>query len=98
MRVPPISIDGPEGGVVVNLDVYEENGAMVCGIHAMAGKIKAPPKRWVRVVREELARIEALVRNAGCVEIRLCGRDWGRVLPDYEHYDGVPNGLRKRLV
>jgi hypothetical protein len=29
--------------------------------------------------------------------MRLGGRDWSKILPDYEPLDGVPNGLRKRL-
>lgn len=98
MMVPrPIHIVAPEGAAVLNLEVYEESGEMICAIRHMVGEINALPKRWLGAVRREIGNIEALVRNAGCAELRVAGRDWSRILTDYEPLPGIPNRLRKRL-
>jgi len=97
MDLPPFAIHRPQGQVVMVLQVFEENGEHVCGIHKMFGSINAPPKAWVKAVREEVANIEAIARDAGCAELRIAGRDWSRVLPDFEECDGLTNGIRKRL-
>lgn len=97
MDLPAFPIIRPEGTVTMVLQAFEENGEHICGIKKMFGTIKAPPKAWVAAVREEVAKIEAIARNAGCSELRIAGRDWSRVLNDFELYDGLTNGIRKRL-
>lgn len=98
MDVPPFTIERPEGTVLMVLQtIIEDDGNKVCGIKQIVGSIPAKPKAWVRAVREEVAKIEGLARDAGFDEIRITGRDWSRILPDYEPCEGLTNGIRKRL-
>jgi hypothetical protein len=48
-------------------------------------------------VREQMRLIEQMAKESGVTEMRVAGRDWSRVLRDYEPFDEVPNGLRKVL-
>jgi hypothetical protein len=48
-------------------------------------------------MRGELRKIENIARDAGCTEMRVAGRDWSRILPDYEPMPGIENRLRKAL-
>jgi hypothetical protein len=88
----------PYGRAVVELEVYGDGDTMIAGIKRLKGCIDLPPKRWLKVVRAHVKRLEVIVKESGCRELRVAGRFWGRVLPDYEPYDGVPNGLRKVLI
>lgn len=98
MDLPAFPINRPEGSVMMVVQVFEEaDGTKVLGIKQMFGSIKAPPKAWVAAVREEVAKIEGVARNAGCDEMRIAGRDWSRILSDFETCDGLTNGIRKRL-
>ena len=93
----PFGIVRPEGYVAITLEVFEEDGRSVCGIFALRGKINLPPRQWLRTVREELRRIERIAARFGCDEIRIAGRDWHRIFPDYQPCPGIENGLRKAL-
>ena len=95
--LPPFRVVRPEGEVQITLQVFEEDGRLVCGIKYVDGAIPARPKAWLKAVREEVDKIAGLAREAGCRELRIAGRDWSRVFPDYEPLDGVPNGLTKEL-
>lgn len=98
MELPAFPIETDEISVVMVMQVFEaEDGRLVCGIRNLVGKVTAPPKQWLRAVRAEMRKLEGLARDAGCKEMRLRGRDWSRILPDYEPLDGTPNGLRKDL-
>ena len=88
----------PNGGGHVTLEIYADEGRMVCGIFQIEGRLKEPPRQWVRTIRAELMKLEGIARDAGCEEIRVAGRDWSRVLTDYTPFDGVRNGLRKALI
>ena len=88
----------PYGKAVVEIEVYGDGDFMYAGIKRLKGRIDLPPKRWLKVVRAHVKRLETIVKESGCRELRVAGRFWGRVLLDYEPYDGVPNGLRKRLT
>lgn len=83
-------------GVIV-LDVFEEDGALCFGITQLVAKIDFPPRQWLRLVRSAVAELSIWASNAGCKEIRVCGRDWSRILPDFEPLSGLRNGLRKAL-
>lgn len=84
--------------VVMTLEIYEEDGARICGIYDLKGKINVPPKRWLLIVRDQLGKIEQFARESGVTEMRLGGRDWSPVLRDYEPFEDIRNGLRKRLI
>lgn len=87
----------PYGKAVVELEVYGDGDFRIAGIKRLKGRINLPPKRWLKVVRGHIHRIERIVKESGCCELRVAGRDWKRILTDYEPYDGVPNRLRKVL-
>lgn len=93
----PLVIDRPYGRVEIILEVYGSGDDMVAGIYQLKGRISLKPKRWLRVVRGYVHRIERICKFSGCRELRVAGRNWKQILPEYEPYDGVPNGLRKRL-
>lgn len=63
----------------------------------LAGSIEGGPKARIAIMRQAIEHIETIARAAGCTEHRLCGRDWARILPDYEPFEGHRNGLRKGL-
>lgn len=79
-------------------NVYEETIAdetrMICAVD-IDGFIKAKPKAWLRVVRSEIQFLERLARSAGCHELRMAGRDWSRIFPDYEKH---PLGAGKNVL
>jgi hypothetical protein len=77
------------------LDVYEEDGRMICGVYRLEAKLSR--KDWLKNIRAEMGKLEDIAKAAGCVEMRVSGRDWSRVLPTYEYLIGVKNGLRKAL-
>lgn len=99
MILPPQGIVREGVSVLITVEVFEEDGEKVCGIYQFTGRIKAAPKAWLRMVREELAKIERIAKRAGCAEIRLGGRDWSRPLSGmgYLPFPDIENGLRKRL-
>lgn len=97
-RLPPIPIVFDGVNVDVVFEVYQDNGEAVCGLYSLDGTIGLKPKAWLRTVRAHVAQFEDIARAAGCVELRIAGRDWSRVLPDYEPLPGgKPNRIRKRL-
>lgn len=95
----------PNGAGLVTLELYEDNQGTsddpvlvkVCGIHHIEGQLRLPPKKWLQAIRAELKIIEGIARDAGCAEMRLAGRNWSRVLTDYEPLPGIENRLRKVL-
>ncbi len=88
-----LHISGPGEALMV----IEVTGDLVCWVKYLAGRIAGGPKARVAIMRHAVARIEAVARSAGCLEIRLCGRDWSALLTDYAPFDGNRNGLRKAL-
>jgi hypothetical protein len=95
--VGPVPLSFPGGAATVTFETYEEDGELICGLLDLKGKFDRGA--FIASVRRELKTIEELAREAGCVEMRLAGRDWSRVLTDYEPLPGgEPNRLRKRLT
>lgn len=79
------------------VDIYEDDGGLCFGITKLLAEIDLPPREWLRLVRRGIGEIEEWARKAGCTEIRVAGRDWSRVLPDFMPLAGPRNGLRKVL-
>ena len=80
------------------MELIEENGETVAGVFNLTGRLDLPPKQWLRVMRETMRMFERQMKAAGVKEVRVAGRDWSRVLTDYEPIAGeTPNLLRKRL-
>lgn len=94
-EVFPIVLD--DVAVTLQFQVFEQDGRMCCGIYKLQGKINLPPRAWLLTVRRELARIEQIAKAAGCVEMRMAGRRWAKIFPDFEPWIGAKNGLRKML-
>jgi hypothetical protein len=85
------------GTATLTLEIYEEGDELICGLLDLKGKFDRGA--FLTSVRREMKTIETLARDAGCVEMRLAGRDWSRVHTDYEPLPGdKPNRLRKRLT
>jgi hypothetical protein len=70
---------------------------LCCWIKCGAGHVIGGPKQRVKTILAIMAHIEAVARDAGCAEIKICGRDWSKILKDYEPFDGFRNGIRKRF-
>ena len=83
-------------GVVVS-ELCTLDGVDVCWLPFIAGKTGMGPKAFVAFMRAMMGQFEDMARAAGAEEIRIGGRDWSRVFPDFERFDDVPNRLRKRL-
>lgn len=96
-------LSGPGWTTTLVFEVYQEGKGKrkrtICGLQQLRGTINLPPKAWLRTVRAEMTKLESIARDVGCAEMRLAGRDWSRVLPDYQPLPGgKPNRLRKRLI
>lgn len=98
MRLKPFRIERPGCRAVIRLEVIEEPTGLVCVVDKLKGRIDLARTDWIAAVREEIGKIERLAIAANCNEMRLGGRKWARILPDYEPLAGVKNGLRKRLI
>lgn len=71
----------------------------VCWIVYIAGKITALPVAWRGRVRVLMSYFEGIARAHGCKEMRIEGRDWGSIFPEWERMGERPdrNELRKAL-
>lgn len=91
-------VEHPHGSGMVIFDVFAEGDDIICGLRLLEGKLTLPSKQWVKAMRDTMREFERRAREAGCTEMRVSGRDWSRILPDYEFIAGdAPNLLRKRL-
>lgn len=88
----------PETAVVVVSELCEIDGVRVCWLSYLVGKTRLGPKASIAMARETMKSFEALARKAGAEEIRIGGRDWSSVFPDFERFDpDHPNRMRKKL-
>jgi hypothetical protein len=92
-----VTIVSPRVNAVAVLNVSTIDGVVCCFIGYVGGKYKAGPKAFTRFVRGVVRTIEQKAKEIGCQEVRLGGRDWSTVLPDYLKFDGMTNGLRKQI-
>ncbi len=98
LRSKPFPIVHEHGHGWITFDEFEEDGQLICGIYMLTGRLDLPPKQWLKVVRETVAELEIRAKAEGFTEMRMSGRDWSRILPDYEPMVGdAPNLIRKRL-
>lgn len=98
MLTPPVPFTHPRGEVAITFQIVEADGERVCGVFDLVGHIDLPPKAWLRLVRDTMTDIERKAKDAGCAEMRMAGRNWLRVFPDYEPLPGGDQNLiRKRL-
>lgn len=70
----------------------------VCWLNYVGGTMTSSPRKFIRAARVVVHDLADLAREQGCTELRLGGRDWSRVFPDWEHFDPEhPNRIRMRL-
>ena len=97
MKIGPVELSCPEGAVTLAFEGYEEAGDATGGVLDPEGDFARGT--LVTAARREMKTLEALARKAGCAEMRVAGRNWARVLNDYQPLPGgKPNRLRKRLT
>ena len=96
MLLKPLDLHVPAGAVRITLELFEEDDRIICGIYA-CDVVRSPGTRLISAARQGIGLIEDMMRKAGVAEVRLGGRDWSRILTDYERLEGVENGLRKAL-
>jgi hypothetical protein len=64
----------------------------------IAGRVRGGPKLWLRTMRGIMDHFVEQARKAGCEIVRIGGRDYRRVFPDFEPCDpDHPNRLQKVL-
>lgn len=85
------------GAGIVTLEPGEFDGVWALWVPYIFAKVKAGPKAFVQTIRAVMGRVENVAREANLVEVRIGGRDWGPILPDYERFNDTPNMLRKVL-
>lgn len=90
-----VTVDGGQGVIVS--EICQIDGSKCCWASYVAGKLAVSPRQWVATMRALMGQFEDLARAAGCQEMRIGGRDWSRILPDYQRFDDVPNRMRKVL-
>lgn len=95
-RYWPYTIVRPYGTVEIEMETFCYGDEMVCAVFDLRGRINVK-RHWHRLIRAHMRRLERIARESGCREMRVAGRNWSRVLLDYEPFDGVANGLRKVL-
>ena len=92
----PYTIVRPYGTVEIEMETFGYGDERVCSVFDLRGRINVK-RHWHRLIRAHMRRLERIAKQSGCSEMRVAGRNWSRVLPDYEPLDGIENGLRKRL-
>lgn len=92
-----VQIDSNAAHAYLVLRVQEMEGVLCCYIGYLGGKFSGGPKAFATFVRNVTATIERKAKDIGCKEVRVGGRDWSRVLTDYDAFDGMNNGLRKAI-
>ena len=97
MLLEPLDLHVPDGAVRITLELYEEDNRLICGIRG-CDVVRSPKTRLISAARQGIGLIEDMMRKAGVAEMRLGGRDWSRILTDYEPLIEVQNGLRKVLM
>jgi hypothetical protein len=94
---PTFRVTRPGVDVLVTLQLCDDGDEIVCGLRWIEGQMTLGPKAMRAAITEELSKIEAIAREAGCTEMRHAGDDRGWCLPGYEPMPELPHGRRKRL-
>ena len=87
----------PNAAALIVIETIEDDG-MVCWFHCLAGAIAGGPRQRLETIRATMATFANVAKNSGYRELRLCGRNWSRVFPDFTpHPAGERFELRKAL-
>lgn len=86
-----------KAAAVMLVQPVPEAMGMVFWVIVLSGQI-GRGRQFLRVIRDGMAQLVTLAREAGCIEVRICGRGWHRVLRDFEPFPSpFPLALRKVL-
>jgi hypothetical protein len=99
-RLHCLAIDGDGvSGIVILEFATATNGKPCCWVVYIAGRIAGTPRQWRRSVRHLMHHFESLAHACGATEMRVEGRNWAKILNDYEVLGDRPgrNELRKVL-
>lgn len=88
-----VDLHGAKGVIVVEIN---QGAVNTLWVRYVSGRISGPPRVWIGRVKALQIYFEGIARQMGCTEIRVCGRDWSRILPDWEK-DGPRHELRLAL-
>jgi hypothetical protein len=92
------TVHAPKTAGIVVIHPVMLSGVYCLWIPYIAGRIEGGPKHWLRTMRGIMAHFVALATKAGCDEVRIGGRDYTNIFPDFERFDpDHPNRLRKVL-
>lgn len=86
----------PNARGVLVVETIEDQG-MVLWLTHIAGSVDGGPRQWLETMRGLMAGFERIAKGAGYRQMRVCGRDWRRVLTDYSLFDEATNELRKDI-
>lgn len=86
-----------------DIELHEISGVAViefadgiCWLIYCGGRIGGHGREWLSRTRLLVQVFADLARSFGCTEMRIEGRDWHRIFPDWERV-GPRNELRKAL-
>jgi hypothetical protein len=92
MALFEVEASGARGVVVVEID------GPTFWITYIAGRIDGLPRRWLERVRMLMSYFAGIARAHNCTELRIEGRDWSRVFPDWERIDERPGRHELRRI
>lgn len=96
MGLATIHLPNAAGVVVLHPGTFD--GRYGLWLPYMVGRIEGGPKLWLRTMRAIMDHFVARARASGCTIVRIGGRNYRRVFPDFEPYDpDHPNRLQKVL-
>lgn len=89
--------------VLFEVDLQGAKGVIVVEIASpcfwliyVAGRISGPKSHWLGRVKALTLYFSVLAKANNCTEMRLEGRNWAPIFPDWERL-GTRNALRKAL-
>lgn len=95
MGIASVHTQNGAGLFVIHVGMFD--GVLACWVPYVVAFTEMRPKEWLRTIRGIMRWIEDNARSVGCAEVRVGGRDWGGILPDYGRFDRKRNRLRKAL-
>lgn len=96
MGLATVHLPNAAGVVILHPGTFD--GRYGLWLPYIAGQVRGGPKLWLRTMRSIMDHFVTQARKAGCFEVRIGGRDYTRVFPDFERFDPAhPNRLRKVL-
>jgi hypothetical protein len=92
MALYDMDLQGAQGVVVVEINSDGVNSKTFWILY-VAGRISGPRSHWLGRVKTLTSYFVGIARAMNCTELRIEGRNWGRVFPEWERI-GDPNQLR----